>query len=105
MKSVSIIICTFNEEQTISEVVTSCCKYNKKSEIIVVDDGSTDHTESILAELQDKCNFRYEKLPQNRGKSWAMAHGVEISANEIAGNLITILPAAIPEYRARSSSV
>jgi len=83
MKSVSIIICTFNEEQTISEVVTSCCKHNEEAEVIVVDDGSTDHTESILAELQKKCNFRYEKLLPNRGKSWAMAHGVEISTNEI----------------------
>ena len=83
MKSVSIIICTFNEEQTISEVVTSCCKHNKEAEVIVVDDGSTDHTESILAELQKKYTFRYEKLLPNRGKSWAMAHGVEISTNEI----------------------
>ncbi len=83
MKSVSIIICTFNEEQTISEVVTSCCKYNEESEVIVVDDGSTDNTESILVELQGKYTFRYEKLIQNKGKSWAMAHGVEISVNEI----------------------
>ncbi len=83
MKSVSIIICTFNEEQTISKVVTSCCKYNEESEIIVVDDGSTDNTESILVDLQGKYTFRYEKLSENKGKSWAMAHGVEISTNEI----------------------
>ena len=83
MKSVSIIICTFNEEQTISEVVTSCCKHNKEAEVIVVDDGSTDHTESILVELKKSYIFCYEKLPENKGKSWAMAHGVEISTNEI----------------------
>ncbi len=83
MKRVSIIICTFNEEKTISEVVTSCCKYNKEDEVIVVDDGSTDNTESILVELQKRFTFRYEKLPKNKGKSWAMAHGVEISMNEI----------------------
>lgn len=83
MKSVSIIICTFNEEQTISEVVTSCCKHNKEAEVIVVDDGSTDHTESILVELKRSYIFCYEKLSENKGKSWAMAHGVEISTKEI----------------------
>ena len=83
MKKVSIIICTFNEEKTISKVVTSCCKYNQESEVIVVDDGSTDNTESILIELQKNYTFQYEKLLQNKGKSWAMAHGVEISVNDI----------------------
>lgn len=83
MRKVSIIICTFNEEKTIEHVVTSCCKYNKESEVIVIDDGSTDNTEGILAELQKKYNFRHEKFPENKGKSWAMAHGVEISTNDI----------------------
>ena len=83
MKSVSIIICSFNEEKTIEDVVKSCCVFNKNSEIVVIDDGSTDNTESIMVELQKNYTFRYEKLMQNKGKSWAMAHGVEISENEI----------------------
>ena len=83
MKRVSIIICTYNEEKTISEVVVSCCKYNKESEVIVVDDGSTDNTESIMDELQKNYSFQYEKLPENKGKSWAMVHGVKVSMNEI----------------------
>lgn len=79
----SIIICSFNEEKTIADVVSSCCKYNAESEVIVVDDGSTDATESILVELQKSYIFTYEKLPQNKGKSWAMAHGVELSTNDV----------------------
>lgn len=58
--NVSIIICSFNEEKTIEYVVSSCCKYNKESEIIVVDDGSTDNTENILVELQ-KIHFSIRK--------------------------------------------
>ena len=27
--------------------------------------------------------FRYERLPANRGKSWAMAHGVDIASKDI----------------------
>ncbi len=79
----SIIICTYNEEKTIADVVMACCKLNPDCEIIVVDDGSTDKTENILNELSKEYSFRYEKLMKNMGKSWAMAHGVEISENEI----------------------
>lgn len=79
----SIIICTYNEEKTIAEVLIACCKLNPDSEIIVVDDGSTDNTEHVLNELSKEYSFRYERLEKNMGKSWAMAQGVEISENEI----------------------
>jgi glycosyltransferase involved in cell wall biosynthesis len=49
----------------------------------VVDDGSTDNTENILNDTSNAYSFRYERLTKNMGKSWAMAHGVEISESEI----------------------
>jgi glycosyltransferase involved in cell wall biosynthesis len=79
----SIIICTYNEEKTIADVLIPCCKLNPDCEIIVVDDGSTDNTENILNELSKEYSFRYERLSNNMGKSWAMAHGVEISESDI----------------------
>jgi glycosyltransferase involved in cell wall biosynthesis len=79
----SIIICTYNEEKTIADVLISCCKLNPDSEIIVIDDGSTDKTGNILRELSEEYSFRNERLENNMGKSWAMAHGVEISENDI----------------------
>ncbi len=78
----SIIICTYNEEKTIATVLTACCSLNPDCEIIVVDDGSTDNTESILTGLSKEYSFRNERLKENRGKSWAMAHGVEIAEND-----------------------
>jgi glycosyltransferase involved in cell wall biosynthesis len=83
MGNISIIICTYNEEKTISEVIASCCNYNKENEVIVIDDGSTDNTEKILLGLQKEYFFKYEKLLENKGKSWAMVRGVEVSINEI----------------------
>lgn len=79
----SIIICTYNEEKTVADVIMACCKLNPEHEIIVVDDGSTDNTEIILNELSKEYSFRCVRLDKNMGKSWAMAHGVEISENEI----------------------
>ncbi len=79
----SIVICTYNEEKTIANVVMSCCEMNTDSEVIVIDDGSTDHTELILTDLRSSYSFTYEKIPENMGKSWAMAYGVEIAYNEI----------------------
>jgi glycosyltransferase involved in cell wall biosynthesis len=65
----SIVICTYNEEKTITDVVIACCKFNPDCEIIVVDDGSTDNTENILSEVAKEYAFRYERLK----KIWVKA--------------------------------
>ncbi|WP_157482979.1 glycosyltransferase family 2 protein, partial [Geofilum rubicundum] len=79
----SVIICAYNEEKTIANVLISCCNLLPDSEIIVVDDGSNDDTQNILKELSKDYLFINERLDKNRGKSWAMVHGVEKSSNEI----------------------
>jgi glycosyltransferase involved in cell wall biosynthesis len=83
MKNVSIIICAYNEAETIAQVVISCCSCNPLSQVIVVDDGSTDGTSEILENLRKRFYFQIERLPQNRGKSWAMVHGVEHADRDI----------------------
>jgi glycosyltransferase involved in cell wall biosynthesis len=79
----SIIICAYNEEKTVVDVVRACRELNQRSEIIVVDDGSVDSTPALLTDLEADLSFRYERFPVNRGKSWAMAHGVAIASKEI----------------------
>ncbi len=79
----SIIICTYNEEETIFKVVAACCKHNPEAEIIVVDDGSTDDTRAALETLSMHYEFEYLKLPENRGKSYAMAFGAEYATGEV----------------------
>jgi len=83
MENLSIIICAYNEEDTISGVVSACCRYNPKAEVVVVDDGSTDGTAAALAALGRSYRFSYERLHENRGKSWAMVHGVLHSERDI----------------------
>lgn len=83
MRKVSIVICAYNEEKTIANVVRDIRKFNPGSEVIVVDDGSSDGTENILRKLGKELSFVYERLPENKGKSYAMVRGVEISRHNV----------------------
>jgi len=80
---VSIVICAYNEESTIENVVRKCREFNPESEIIVVDDGSEDKTETILNGVENELNLKYVRLPENKGKSNAMVTGVELAQKEI----------------------
>ena len=76
------IICAFNEEATIKNVITTVSDYYF-DEVIVVNDGSTDRTDEILKEINKFYNFKYIALPENIGKGFAMATGIENTNSEI----------------------
>lgn len=80
---VSIVLCAYNEEDTVEEVISKCYEFNKESDIVVVDDGSIDGTQGILLALNDKIPFNYIRLQENQGKSHAMVVGVENAKNEV----------------------
>lgn len=79
---ISAIICAYNEEKTVKEVVTTVCDYFF-NEVIVVNDGTTDGTDKILIELLNLPSLKYISLPENKGKGYAMATGVENSTGDI----------------------
>ena len=64
----------FNEEATILECIKRVLESPHVGELIIVDDGSTDTTRSLLAALND---FRVKVLLQeeNQGKGAALARG------------------------------
>ncbi len=64
-------------------MVQACCDYNPESEVIVIDDGSTDNTPDLLQNLNKKVPFRYIRLPENKGKSYAMCHGIVHAKNDV----------------------
>ena len=79
---ISAIICVYNEEDTIKNVVTTVSDYFF-DEVIVINDGSTDKTDEILRGLTDLHNLKYISLSENKGKGYAMATGVNNSIGEI----------------------
>jgi len=83
MKQVSIVVCAYNEEDTIQYVLKECRKYNPDAEIIAVDDGSEDTTADKIAEVRNHQDIIQHNIPVNQGKSNAMAAGIEHANREI----------------------
>lgn len=71
----SVVIPAYNAEQTIARAIESCLLQSyRPSEIIVVNDASTDHTEAIvLSRFKDQ--VRYISLKQNKGAGAARNEG------------------------------
>jgi len=82
MKKTTAIICVYNEEKTIKDVVSKVYDYFF-DEVFVVNDGSTDKTDDILKHLTQFYEFKYIKLEENKGKGFAMATGIENASGEI----------------------
>jgi len=83
MKKVSAIICAYNEEKTVKNVIFSVTESKVFDEIIVVNDGSTDRTEQIVVACKKSIDLIDIHLPQNKGKGYAMALGIEQAKSDI----------------------
>jgi glycosyltransferase involved in cell wall biosynthesis len=79
MKLLSVIICCYNEEATIKEVITKTKNVDLGSdwerEIIIVDNYSTDGTREILQELSD-AELKIVFHEQNLGKGSSIRTGI-----------------------------
>lgn len=83
MEKVSAIICAYNEEKTIQHVLFSVAESKAFDEIIVINDGSTDRTGQMIAECKQTIGLIDIHLPQNKGKGYAMASGIEQAKSAI----------------------
>src|ERR1700731_3959961 len=77
---ISCIICAFNEAPRIAAVLAVASVHPLLHEVIVVDDGSTDHTVEIVKRFPSVKLISY---PVNRGKSFAMATGVAAAQSDL----------------------
>jgi len=80
-KKISIIIPAYNEEAVIAEIVVGVKNLSLASEIIVVDDGSTDST----AKLAEENGARVIRHEFNRGYGSSLKTGIKKAECEIVG--------------------
>jgi glycosyltransferase involved in cell wall biosynthesis len=71
-----VLIPTYNNATTISNVLTDVLKYS--DDVCIVNDGSTDNTLEIIKQLPNIKLYTYTK---NRGKGWALRQGFNFAAN------------------------
>ncbi len=84
---ISVIVPCYNEEKNIQKTIRKVEAYLKLHfqtfEIIVVNDGSRDGTETELRALQDIVSLRVIHLSVNKGKGFAVKEGALASRYEI----------------------
>lgn len=80
---VSVITPTYNRAPTLSETIESVLSQDYKDfEYIIVDDASTDNTESIISDYDDD-RLVYIRLPENKGANVARNIGIKKSDGEV----------------------
>jgi glycosyltransferase involved in cell wall biosynthesis len=79
---VSIVIPLFNEEACVARLVRTLeefrATFTRRSEVVLVDDGSTDRTAAILeSALPNLRGYKLVRLRSNAGQTAAMSAGLE----------------------------
>src|SRR4051794_32478321 len=68
----SVVISTYNRADALEDTLLALARQDiatEDYEVLVVDDGSTDLTPTVLATVSVACRLRTFRLPSNRGVS------------------------------------
>jgi len=82
--SLSLVIATYNHGRYLGAALDSVLAQTRPTEIIVVDDGSTDDTPAVLARFAPRVRVHRQ---DNRGLSAARNAGVEVARGDYIGFL------------------
>jgi glycosyltransferase involved in cell wall biosynthesis len=78
----TVIIPVYNEAKTLREIIKRVHDTGLVSEILCVDDGSTDDSRSILSELVGKDGLRVILHERNQGKGAAVRTGIRAATGD-----------------------
>jgi cellulose synthase/poly-beta-1,6-N-acetylglucosamine synthase-like glycosyltransferase len=89
ISTISFLISAYNEEKIIRRCIESidkaASKYRGKTEIILINDGSTDQTQQIASEAlrKLKCSSGTLYTIPNSGKGFALAYGLQRTSGDV----------------------
>ncbi len=102
--NISIVSTLYNEEESLRELLawidSSLTKAGLKYEVILIDDGSTDSSWSVISELSEQYPVKGVRFRRNYGKSAALYCGFEIASGEVVVTMDADLqdsPDEVPE--------
>jgi glycosyltransferase involved in cell wall biosynthesis len=78
----SVVIRTRNEADRLRLVLTSLERQTDEHEVIVVDDGSSDHTQGVLDDMASRLPLRSVRHDEAHGRSAASNAGARISSGD-----------------------
>src|SRR5512138_334840 len=81
--NLSVIIPIYNEVKTLKTILARVQATGCASEILLVDDGSTDGTRALLASLDGKQGVRVILHSKNQGKGAAVRTGIQAATGDI----------------------
>jgi glycosyltransferase involved in cell wall biosynthesis len=82
IEEVTVLVPAYNEADRIAAVLKPLVRARKGeliTDIVVVDDGSTDRTAKVVSEFP----VQLVKLPENQGKGAALAAGIAVSKTDL----------------------
>ena len=102
--SVSVIVPCHNEEQNVVSCARRIPNMGAATEVIFVDDGSTDGTrEAVAAAMEDDPRVRLLAYDTNHGKANAVRAGFDAARNDVLMILdadMTVAPEDLPKFLA-----
>ncbi len=102
LQSICVIIAAKNASDTIATAIVSALAEPEVSEVVVIDDGSTDATAAVAQSFDDGTGrLKVERFEVNRGPSAARNHAISIST----APLIAILDADDFFFRGRFAAM
>jgi len=81
--AVTVVIPTYNERETLREIVAKVRAVGLHYEIIIVDDGSTDGSREVLRELTELKDVQVILHDVNCGKGAALRSGFQFARGEV----------------------
>jgi SAM-dependent methyltransferase len=93
--AISAIVCAYNEEETLKDILAVLADCTLVDEVLVVNDGSSDGTAGIMDAFADGGKVKAIHFQSNRGKSSAMV----AAALRAQGDLLVFLDGDLKELK------